>query len=68
MRIPNKPQPDKAGKASLAFRQIGESGSRERESARIYYKGIRAALTNRGATDRKGNCEVGSWEFRFQVH
>ena len=29
--ISNKPQPDKAGLASPAFRQIWESGSRESE-------------------------------------
>lgn len=28
--IPNKPQSDKVGQTSLAFRRIGESGSRER--------------------------------------
>ncbi len=29
--ISNKPQSDKAGQASLAFRQIGESGSQGEE-------------------------------------
>ena len=29
MHTINKPQPDKAGQASLVSRQIGESGSRE---------------------------------------
>ena len=67
-RLDPWPQLDKAGQVFTAFRGIVESGSRERESAWIYYKGIRAALTNRGATDRKRDCEVGSWEFRFQVH
>ena len=46
--IPNKPQPDKAGRASPAFRQIGESGGR---NVGINYPDLwlGAVLTDRGA-------------------
>ncbi|RKJ60788.1 hypothetical protein D7Y06_22620 [Roseburia sp. 1XD42-69] len=52
--IPNKPQSNKAGRASPAFRQIGESGSRRKTNKAQMIKGNRQGQAGPLATYQCG--------------